>query len=34
MPRKLPDENKWIWYLIQDIEKKMETIVEPLSTYK
>ena len=21
LPRKLPDENKWIWYLIKEVEE-------------
>jgi hypothetical protein len=34
LPRKIPDENKWIWYLIQDIEEFMNEAVEPLQEYK
>jgi dynein heavy chain len=34
LPRKLPDENKWIWYLIQDVEVFMTEAVAPLQDYK
>jgi hypothetical protein len=34
MPRKLPDENKWIWYLIKEVEDKMEITLTPLYEYK
>jgi len=29
-PRKYPDENKWIWDLIEDVKAKLVTGLEPL----
>lgn len=34
MPRKLPDENKWIWYLIQSVEERVGSALEPLYEYQ
>lgn len=34
MPRKLPDENKWIWFLIREVEKMMQNAIKPLYEYK
>jgi dynein heavy chain, axonemal len=34
LPRKLPDENKWIWFLIRDVEKIMKEAIKPLYEYK
>lgn len=30
LPRKLPDENKWIWFLIQEVETIMKEAITPL----
>ena len=33
-PRKLPDENKWIWFLIKEVEETMGETLKPLIEYK
>ena len=32
-PRKYPDENKWIWDIIEDLEEKLNKGLEPLQVY-
>ena len=34
LPRKMPDENKWIWFLIQEVENIMKGAINPLYEYK
>ena len=30
---KIYDENKWVWYLYDNLKKKMEQAIEPLDRY-
>ena len=32
-PRKYPDENKWIWDMLQDVQQKITLAMKPLDEY-
>lgn len=32
-PRKYPDENKWLWDMIEDLRDKLNQGIEPLKRY-
>jgi dynein heavy chain len=34
VPRKLPDENKWIWDIIEEVREKLTEGIKPLFEYK
>lgn len=34
IPRKLPDENKWIWDLIEDMKANVQRGIAPLAEYE
>lgn len=34
VPRKLPDENKWIWDIIEEVREKLLVGIAPLAEYK